>query len=55
MVESTALLTFVPFSSFLPAQFAIPRILGFDEMFAGAPEIRESMPSAPAPQGEPPF
>lgn len=23
-------------------QFAIPRLLGFDEMFAGAPDIRDS-------------
>jgi hypothetical protein len=38
--------------------FAIPRLLGFDEMFAGAPEIRENIPSAPlgpGPTSEPPF
>jgi hypothetical protein len=32
---------------FFILQFAIPRILGFDEVFAGTPEIREGLPSAP--------
>ena len=45
-------------------QFAIPRILGFDEMFAGAPEVREGNFSSnqftntsysSQPQIEPPF
>jgi hypothetical protein len=37
-------------------QFAIPRILGFDEMFAGAPDVRDAAaPSALAAQDEPPF
>ncbi|KAG7673446.1 hypothetical protein Ndes2526B_g03107 [Nannochloris sp. 'desiccata'] len=35
--------------------FAIPRILGFDEVFAGTPEIREGMPSAPETGSGPPF
>jgi len=33
-------------------QFAIPRILGFDEMFAGAPEVREREFSASTLYGE---
>ena len=36
--------------------YAIPRILGFDEMFAGAPDVKESLPSSPETTGDrPPF
>jgi hypothetical protein len=43
----------------LMLQFAIPRILGFDEMFAGAPEVKDSTFAAtdydPPPPPPPPF
>ena len=36
--------------------YAIPRILGFDEKFAGAPDVKESLPSSPETTGDrPPF
>jgi len=36
-------------------QFAIPRLLGFDEMFAGAPDIREINPAGSAGTDQRPF
>lgn len=36
-------------------EFSIPRLLGFDEMFAGTPDIRESNPAMMSGMSQPPI
>lgn len=49
----------VPLPSFMcrcpTVQFSIPKLLGFDEMFTGAPDVRESSDQMGVPMAAPPF